>query len=181
MKAPPVFTVGHSNRALDAFARLLEAGDVQLVVDIRTVARSRHNPQFNADTIGEGLRDHRIDYTRIEALGGLRGKSKTVPPEVNAYWTHASFHNYADYALSPGFRAGFERLLAYADERRTAIMCAEAVWWRCHRRIVADHLIVAGRTVLHLMGESRIEPAHMTEAAVPADDGIHYPAPPARA
>jgi len=102
-----------------------------------------------------------------------------VPPEVNAYWINASFHNYADYALSPEFRSGLERLLELAGEQRTAIMCAEAVWWRCHRRIVADYLLQAGREVLHLMGEGRLDPARMTEAAVPADDGIHYPPPPA--
>ena len=177
MRPLPICTVGHSNRTLEAFARLLRAGDVQQVIDIRTVPRSRHNPQFNADVIEEGLRPYRIGWTPIAGLGGLRGKSKTVPPEVNAYWINASFHNYADYALSPEFRSGLERLLELAGEQRTAIMCAEAVWWRCHRRIVADYLLLAGREVLHLMGENRIEPARMTEAAVPADDGIHYPLP----
>jgi uncharacterized protein (DUF488 family) len=177
MNPLPVCTVGHSNRTLEAFVGLLRAGGVQQVIDIRTVPRSRHNPQFDADMIDEGLRRHRIGYARIDQLGGLRSKSKTVPPEVNAFWVNASFHNYADYALSPGFRAGLDRLLGVADEQRAAIMCAEAVWWRCHRRIVADYLLLAGREVLHLMGENRIEPARMTEAAVPADDGIHYPLP----
>lgn len=176
MSAPPVFTVGHSSQTLQAFIELLGAGEVEVVADIRTVPRSRHNPQFNADAIGEGLRPHGIGYERIEELGGLRGKSKTVAPEVNAWWTHPSFHNYADYALSGGFRTGFDRLLALSGDRRVAIMCAEAVWWRCHRRIVADYLLVAGREVRHLMGEGRIEPARMTEAAVPAKDGIRYPA-----
>jgi len=175
VSALPVFTVGHSNRTLESFAALLHAGAVEQVVDIRTVARSRHNPQFNADVIGAGLAPFGIGYLRIAALGGLRGKSKAVAPAVNAFWENASFHNYADYALSPEFRAGLEELLALAGERRTAIMCAEAVWWRCHRRIVADYLLRDGREVLHLMGEHRIEPARMTAAAVPASDGIHYP------
>ncbi len=179
MSALPVFTAGHSNRTLEAFAELLRAGEVQLVVDIRSVPRSRHNPQFNSDAIGEGLRSGDVGYARIDELGGLRGRSKTVAPEVNAFWTHPSFHNYADYALSAQFRTGFDRLLALSAGQRTAIMCAEAVWWRCHRRIVADYLLLAGREVLHLMDRSRIEPARMSEAARPADDGIHYPAPPA--
>ena len=161
MSQLPICTVGHSNRTLAEFAALLGTAQVQQVVDIRSVARSRHNPQFNHDVIG----------------GGLRGKSKTVLPEVNAYWTHPSFHNYADYALSAAFRTGLQRLLELGAQRRCAIMCAEAVWWRCHRRIVADYLLQAGREVLHLMGEHRIEPARMTEAAVPAPDGLHYPKP----
>lgn len=175
MSPLPIFTVGHSNRTLADFAGLLRAGEVQLVVDIRTVPRSRHNPQFNADVITDGLQHYGIGYTRAGELGGLRSRSKTVPPDVNAFWTHASFHNYADYALSPEFRAGLERLLGHADEQRVAIMCSEAVWWRCHRRIVADYLLGAGREVLHLMGTGRIEPAQMTEGAVTAQNGIRYP------
>lgn len=173
-----ICTVGHSNRSLAALAALLQAAQVRQLADIRSVARSRHNPQFNADVIAEGLRPHGIGYVRIEELGGLRGKSKTVPSEVNAYWSHPSFHNYADYALTAPFRAGLQRLLALADAQRTAIMCAEALWWRCHRRIVADYLLHEGREVLHLMGEGRSEPARMNEAAVPGADGLHYPAPP---
>ncbi len=175
MSPYPICTVGHSNRTLKDFAGLLRAGEVQLVVDIRTVPRSRHNPQFNAGDIEDGLRPHQIGYTRIAELGGLRGRSKTVTPEVNAFWTHASFHNYADYALSAEFRTGLGRLLGLADERRVAIMCSEAVWWRCHRRIVSDYLLAAGREVLHLMGADRIEPARLTAGAVPARDGIRYP------
>ncbi len=177
MSQLPICTVGHSNRTLAEFAALLGTAQVQQVVDIRSVARSRHNPQFNHDVIGGGLQAAGIDYLRIAELGGLRGKSKTVLPEVNAYWTHPSFHNYADYALSAAFRTGLQRLLELGAQRRCAIMCAEAVWWRCHRRIVADYLLQAGREVLHLMGEHRIEPARMTEAAVSAPDGLHYPKP----
>jgi uncharacterized protein (DUF488 family) len=173
----PICTVGHSNRTLEAFAGLLRAAQVRLVVDIRSVPRSRHNPQFDSDAIEEGLGAHRIGYTPIRELGGLRARSKTVAPEVNGFWIHPGFHHFADCALSADFRTGLDRLLGLADERRSAIMCAEAVWWRCHRRIVADYLLLRGREVLHLMGEHRIEPARMTEAAVPAADGIHYPLP----
>ena len=173
----PVYTIGHSNRTLSAFAGLLRTAGVRLVVDIRSVPRSRHNPQFNRDVIEEGLGAYEVGYARIGELGGLRGRSKTVAPEVNAFWTNPSFHNFADYALSPEFREGLDRLLGLVDERCTAIMCAEAVWWSCHRRIVADYLLLGGREVLHLMGENRVEPARMTEAAVPTGDAIHYPLP----
>jgi len=172
-----ICTVGHSNRSLAALAALLQAAEVRQLADIRSVARSRHNPQFNADVIAEGLRPYGIGYVRIEELGGLRGRSKTVLPEVNAFWTHPSFHNYADYALTAPFRAGLQRLLALAGAQRTAIMCAEALWWRCHRRIVADYLLHEGREVRHLMADGRSEPARMNDAAVPGADGLHYPAP----
>ena len=172
----PVFTIGHSTRSIPEFVELLRAGSVQLVVDIRSVPRSRTNPQYNLDTLPAELAPCQITHMRIAELGGLRGRSHDVPPEVNAFWRNRSFHNYADYALSGDFRAGLAQLLEVASERRTAIMCAEAVWWRCHRRIVADYLIEQGREVFHLMQGPRVEPAKLTPAAVPADDGLHYPA-----
>jgi uncharacterized protein (DUF488 family) len=140
------------------------------------VPRSRTNPQFNADALAEALVPFRIGHWRIAELGGLRKKS-TLPPEVNGFWANRSFHNYADYALSPDFRAGLAELEALAAERRCAIMCAEAVWWRCHRRIVADYLLADGWEVFHLMGEGRVDAARMTPAAVAAPAGLHYPAP----
>jgi uncharacterized protein (DUF488 family) len=99
-----------------------------------------------------------------------------VPPEVNAFWDNASFHNYADYALSGSFADGLERLMQVAEKQRTAVMCAEAVWWRCHRRIIADYLLERGRTVLHLMGECRADPARLTPAAQEAGGALVYPA-----
>ena len=170
----PVFTIGHSTRSIPEFVRLLEAGGVELVVDIRRVARSRTNPQYNLERLPAELAPYRIRHMRIEELGGLRRKSP-MPPDVNGFWSNPSFHNYADYALSDEFRAGFARLLGAASEHRTAIMCAESVWWRCHRRIVADYLIDAGRAVYHLMNVERVEPARMTPGAVSAADGIRYP------
>ena len=145
------------------------------MVDIRTVPRSRTNPHFNPDLLAPALAAYDIGHARIAELGGLRKRSGEVPPEVNGFWTNRSFHNYADHALSPEFRAGFAELEALAKERRCALMCAEAVWWRCHRRIVADYLLRAGREVFHLMGDGRVEPARMTPAAVAAADGLHYP------
>jgi uncharacterized protein (DUF488 family) len=172
---PPVFTIGHSTRSIPAFVELLRAGGVEQVVDIRKVPRSRANPQYNGDVMSSELAPFQIAYRRTQALGGLRRKSP-VPPETNGLWRNQSFHNYADYALSEPFRLGLSELLDMAADRRTAIMCAEAVWWRCHRRIVADYLIRAGRRVFHLMGEKQIVEAALTPGAQSCADGLHYPA-----
>ncbi|MBS0478675.1 MAG: DUF488 domain-containing protein [Proteobacteria bacterium] len=177
MEPLPLFTIGHSTRTIAEFVDLLRAGNVALVVDIRTVPRSRTNPQYNLDVLPGELAPYQIGHLRIAELGGLRGRQSDVPPDINAYWTNQSFHNYADYALSAGFRSGMAQLLDVAEERRTAIMCSEAVWWRCHRRLVADYLIRANRAVYHLMGKDAVQPAKITPAAVYAGDGIHYPRP----
>ena len=139
--------------------------------------RSRTNPQYNFDVLPDELRGWQVGYERIAELGGLRGRSATVAPEVNGYWENQSFHNYADYALSDEFERGLHRLMSLSAERRTAIMCAEAVWWRCHRRIIADYLMLRGRRVLHLMGEGRADPARITPAATEREGRLVYPAP----
>jgi len=172
----PVFTIGHSSRSIPEFAELLKAGNVQLVVDVRKMARSRSNPQYNEDVVADELAPYQIGYMRIAELGGLRRKS-AVARDVNAYWQNRSFQNYADYALSEEFKTGLNRLLEISAEKKTAIMCAEAVWWRCHRRIIADYLIHSGRDVFHLMSVGQVPRAALTEAALPAADGLHYPAP----
>jgi uncharacterized protein (DUF488 family) len=174
--SPPVYTIGHSTRTISEFVDILRAGPVQLVVDVRTVPRSRANPQYNADVLGDELAGWQIGYERIAELGGLRGRSPNVAPQTNEFWENRSFHNYADYALSEDFAGGLDRLLELADARPTAIMCAEAVWWRCHRRIIADYLLLRGRTVLHLMGGGRVETARMTAAARELDGRLAYPA-----
>jgi len=140
------------------------------------VPRSRTNPQYNFDVLGEELQPWQISYDRIAELGGLRGRAHAIDPAVNGYWTNQSFHNYADYALSADYASGLGALLAVADERRTAIMCSEAVWWRCHRRIIADYLLLSGREVLHLMGPGRATPATMTPGAKEQDGRLVYPA-----
>jgi uncharacterized protein (DUF488 family) len=176
VEQPPVYTVGHSTRTIAEFVALLQKGQVDLVVDIRSTPRSRTNPQFNLDTLPEALFAWQIGYVRIEELGGRRNKSKTVPPEVNGFWTNQSFHNYADYALSDEFRGGFSRLVALDSERRCAIMCSEAVWWRCHRRFVADYLLHHGREVFHLMSAVRVDTAKMNPAARADGASLVYPA-----
>ena len=173
---PPVFTVGHSTRTIAQFVELLRVGEVGLVVDVRTVPRSRTNPHYNLDALSDALGEWQIGHRYIAALGGLRGRAHDVPPATNAWWQNRSFHNYADYALSDEFAAGLDELQQLSVERRTAIMCSEAVWWRCHRRIIADYLLLAGREVLHLMGNSRLEAAKMTPAAKQQDRRLVYPA-----
>ena len=170
------FTVGHSNRSLEAFVALLRAADIALVADIRKMPRSRANPQFNEETLGAALAEFQIGYEHMAALGGLRGRTRDGPQGLNDFWTNRSFRNYADYALTAPFQQGLQRLLAEGHARRAAIMCSEAVWWRCHRRIVADYLIARGETVLHIMGEGRLEPARLTPGAVVQPDGrVLYP------
>jgi uncharacterized protein (DUF488 family) len=175
--ASPFFTIGHSTRAVTEFMDLLRGEHVRLVVDVRTVPRSRSNPQFNYDVLPPRLAQEQIGYERIAALGGLRGRQHDVEQGVNAFWQNQSFHNYADYGLTEAFHSGLARLCALGQEHRCAIMCAEAVWWRCHRRIIADYLIAAGKTVFHILGQGRIVEARMTAAAHLGPDGsLTYPA-----
>lgn len=176
MAVLPFFAVGHSNRSFDEFVHVLDTAGVALVADIRTIPRSRANPQFNSDVLAPALAAHGIGYEVIAELGGLRGKAKTVPTGLNGFWENKSFHNYADYALSERFHTGLERLVAEGRQRRCTTMCAEAVWWRCHRRIVSDYLIARGETVFNIMGPGRLEPARLTEGAViRADGSVIYP------
>jgi uncharacterized protein (DUF488 family) len=163
--ARPFFTIGHSTRPISEFVGLAREAEVRLVVDVRTVPRSRTNPQYNADVFATALSESQIDYEHIAALGGLRGRTRDVPADVNAFWENRSFHNYADYAMSKEFGSGLARLRELGRARQCAIMCAEAVWWRCHRRIIADYLIAAGETVFHILGRNHIEQARMTSAA----------------
>jgi uncharacterized protein (DUF488 family) len=172
----PFYTIGHSNRTLEELIGLLSAADIGTLADIRKIPRSRSNPQFNEETLPDALDAFDISYEHIAALGGLRGKALTLPPDANGFWENRSFHNYADYALSADFRAALNHLVEKGRKRRCAIMCSEAVWWRCHRRIVADHLIARGETVFHIMAMHRLEPAHLTVGAVIQTDGtVVYP------
>jgi uncharacterized protein (DUF488 family) len=173
----PFFTIGHSRRSIRDFAELLRESQVDRVVDIRKIPRSRSNPQFNKETLPGALIAFGISYEHEVGLGGLRGKARNLSQYVNGFWTNESFHNYADYALSEQFHAGFEHLLSEGHKRCCAIMCSEAVWWRCHRRIVSDYLIAKGETVFHIMGKGRLVPARLTSSAVIRPDGaVVYPA-----
>jgi uncharacterized protein (DUF488 family) len=175
--AETVFTIGHSTHPIDEFIRLLRGPGIALLVDVRSVPRSRRNPQFNSETLARSLAGAGIDYRHIKPLGGLRHRPKDAPPSPNGLWENEAFRNFADYALTPIFEAGFEELSALADERRTAIMCAESLWWRCHRRLIADRLLAAGRPVAHVLGQGKIEAARLTQGAVVGRDGkVTYPA-----
>lgn len=159
----PFFTIGHSTRSMVEFIDLLRPQEIKLVVDVRTIPRSRTNPQYNSETFAKALAEFQISYVHIAALGGLRGTAHEVAPEVNAFWENRSFHNYADYAMGKEFRSGLARLREMGHANVSAIMCAEAVWWRCHRRIIADYLIAANETVFHILGPNRIERARITQ------------------
>jgi uncharacterized protein (DUF488 family) len=173
---PPIFTIGHSTRSIAEFVDVLRSGPADLVVDVRTVPKSRHNPQYNEEVLGEELAPYQLGYTRIAGLGGLRGKSPEIASEINGLWRNQSFHNYADYALSGEFTAALDELESIASERSAVIMCAEAVWWRCHRRIIADYLLARGRRVCHLMGNGRVDPAKLTPGAQIDEGKVVYPA-----
>jgi uncharacterized protein (DUF488 family) len=173
------FTIGHSTRSIDEFVNLLRPQEVKLVVDVRHIPRSLTNPQYNTTRFAKVLSELEIGYEHITELGGLRGKRRNVPANVNAFWTNRSFHNYADYAMSDEFRSGLDKLRILGHGTTSAIMCAEAAWWRCHRRIIADYLITAGETVFHILGTHQVVPASLTREAVLLPDGtLSYPGPP---
>ena len=174
--ANPFFTIGHSTRPIDEFVGLLREADARLVVDVRTVPRSRTNPQYNSAEFARALAERQIAYAHVPALGGLRGRQQDVPDEVNAFWDNQSFHNYADYAMGDDFRSGLAQVRDLGHATTCAVTCAEAAWRQCHRQIIADYLLAAGEMVLHILGRGRVEPARMTPGAQPRHDGvITYP------
>jgi len=155
MEAPEmlvVLTIGHSNRTWKDFLDLLRAHRVKRVIDVRTIPRSRHNPQFNREILSTKLRSARIGYVHLRKLGGLRHARRDSP---NMGWRNASFRGFADYMQTSGFEVGLHRLMKLAGQKRSAIMCAEAVPWRCHRSLIADALTVRGIQVDDIMGMKR--------------------------
>ena len=173
----PFFTIGHSTRTIVEFVDLLRESGVDLVIDVRSIPRSRTNPQFNQQSLPEALAPWQIGYEHIAELGGLRGKSRGTESSPNIYWRVRSFRNYADYALTAPFATGLARLRERGSEQRCVVMCAEAVWWRCHRRIIADYLLAAGEQVMHILGKSHVDVASLTPGAVVRNDGtVVYPA-----
>jgi len=159
-----VFTIGHSTRSAAELIELLGEAQVGCVVDVRSIPRSRTNPQFNRDSLPQPLAAAGIAYVHVAALGGRRGRSGPQP-SANTLWRNDAFRNFADYAATATFRTGLEELKALASHQCCAIMCAEALWWRCHRRIVADYLLADGIEVAHIMGPGKIEAATLTPGA----------------
>lgn len=172
----PILTVGHSNRSLGEFTGLLLDAGVEALVDVRRLPGSRKYPHFNDDVLAVKLPARGVSYRREVALTGRRNVSRTIPFEVNGNWRNRSFHNYADHALSAEFGAALRGLVDAARHETTAIMCSEGVWWRCHRRIIADHLLAAGADVRHIMGPGQITQATLTDGAVVGEDAkVRYP------
>ena len=165
------FTIGHSTRSTGEIISLLNEAGANKIADVRTIPRSRTNPQFNQDIFPEALASRGIDYQYFKKLGGLRGKNKNEDPSLNSFWENKSFRNYADYTATEDFRGGLDELLEAGKTSVCAIMCAEVLWWRCHRRIIADYLIIRGMDVFHIMGHGKIERAKLNPAAIQTDAG----------
>lgn len=162
----PFFMVGHSQRAVTEFVELLQESRVELVVDVRRFPGSARYPWFDQDPLSAFLSRLGVRYRHAEGLTGRRPVSKVVPFEVNAWWKNRSFHNYADHALSDDFRSALAELREWGLTHRTAVMCSEAVWWRCHRRIIADHLLAHDEDVWHILGTNHIDVAQLSLGAV---------------
>lgn len=167
-----IFTIGHSTRTWDEFHKLLRAHGIERVVDVRTMPRSRRHPQFNKEALAAKLRGARIGYVHVPKLGGLR---RAAAESVNTAWRNASFRGYADYMQTADFAEGLQKLMRLAAEKRTAIMCAEAVPWRCHRSMVADALVIRGIGVRHILSENRAEAHAVTAFAHVVGNEITYP------
>ena len=170
---PPVYTIGHSNRPIDEFVALLETNGIELVVDIRKMPRSRHNPQFEGVALAQSLKRAGIDYLHEPLLGGLR---RAKPDSRNDGWRNTSFRGFADYMATDEFKNGLDSLLNRSAHARTAIMCAEAVPWRCHRTLVADALKAARRRVLHIVGAGTPSPHKYTTFLRRRRGELIYPA-----
>jgi uncharacterized protein (DUF488 family) len=167
-----VLTIGHSNRTLEEFLRLLQTHGATLVVDVRKMPGSRHNPQFGRDTLPQALQQAGIGYLHLPGLGGLRRRR---PDSPNTGWKNASFQGYADYMLTSEFERSLQDLLGLASKERVALMCAEAVPWRCHRSLIADALVARGVAVEHILSASRTQPHTLRPWARVQGSRIIYP------
>jgi uncharacterized protein (DUF488 family) len=166
------WTIGHSTREIDEFISLLKENQIKLLVDVRAFPASKRYPQFNKEALAKLLNAHGIRYEHFPELGGKR---KMKPDSRNTAWRNASFRGYADYMETEKFQGGIERLLDVAAESgATAIMCAEAVWWRCHRSLIADYLKARGLEVIHILGAKKVESHPYTSAARIVDGKLSY-------
>jgi len=170
-KKPAIFTIGHSTLTLEKFISVLKENSIELVVDVRTIPRSRHNPQFTIESLPGELAKAAIQYEHLSALGGLR---HARPDSPNMGWVNASFRGFADYMQMPEFEKGLKELIERARSKRTAIMCAEALPWRCHRSLIADALTVRGFDVEHITS-GRPHPHRLTSMARVEGLNITYP------
>lgn len=174
-----IYTIGHSTRGLIELIGLLREQSVDVLIDVRAVPRSRHNPQFNQETLAAALTEVAIAYRNPKVLGGMRAELQGAP-SPNQFWKPGGFRNFADYAMTPLFRVALTKLEDLAVDHRPAIMCAEARWTNCHRRIITDYLLADGFTVVHIVAPGKTERAEMTPAAVRTESGgLLYPGDPA--
>jgi uncharacterized protein (DUF488 family) len=168
-----IYTIGHSTRTLDELIAMLRAHGVERLVDVRTVPRSRHNPQYNRETLSRSLHNRRLSYRHMKSLGGLR---HARPDSTNTAWRNASFRGFADYMQTPEFTEALERLIELAREKPTAIMCAEAVPWRCHRSLIGDALTARRIDVFDIMSVTSAKPHRLSPLAHVAGRQVSYPA-----
>lgn len=167
-----IWTIGHSTREIDSFVSLLKENGIKLLVDVRSWPGSRRYPQFNKEALAESLSAHAIRYEHFPELGGKR---KPRPDSHNTAWRNASFRGYADHMETEEFRKGVERLLDVAREAGfAAVMCAEAVWWRCHRSLISDYLKARGIEVVHILNTNKVVPHPFTSAARIVDGKLSY-------
>ena len=166
-----IWTIGHSTLAIEEFIRRIEAFEIKLLADVRSFPGSRRYPQFNKDNLRSSLAAAEIDYAHLPELGGRR---RAHPDSINMAWRNESFRGYADYMESEGFQGGIAKLLKLAAQKRTAIMCAEALWWRCHRSLISDYLKVQGNEVIHITGDGKSESHPFTSAARVVNGELSY-------
>jgi uncharacterized protein (DUF488 family) len=167
-----IYTIGHSTRSAEAFVDLLRVHEIRQIADVRTVPRSRRHPHFSREALDALLKSNGITYLHIPELGGLR---KPRPDSVNTAWQEPGFRGYADHMQTPTFHAGMEALLLFAERGRTSLMCAEAVWWQCHRRLLSDALVARGVTVGHILSPAAPKPHELNEFAKVAGATVTYP------
>ena len=175
-----IHTIGHSTRPLDEFISLLQASSIECVVDVRRLPGSRAYPQYNSDALQKSLADVGIEYWHLTAIAGRRRAKEVQASAESTFWTNSSFRRYAAYAHTQEFHAGLQALEQRAQQQACAVMCAEAVWWRCHRRIISDYLLADGFRVLHIMGAGKVDTATLTKGACIIDGRPVYPANPNR-
>jgi uncharacterized protein (DUF488 family) len=166
-----IWTIGHSTHPLEVFVEMLRSFEIDVVADIRSFPGSRRYPHFNKENLGVSLPQHGFEYVHLIELGGRR---KVRPDSVNAGWRHPAFRGYADYMETPDFTAAVEKLTAIAQKKRVAYMCSEAVWWRCHRRMVSDYLKLHHWKVLHIMGEGKSQEHPLTPPAKIVNGNLLY-------